>query len=35
VGTADGTPVQLTQLPLDDQGMPTPTSSQKWVWSLN
>jgi hypothetical protein len=31
--TADGTPVQLTPQPLDDNGnLLTPASSQQWVW---
>jgi ricin-type beta-trefoil lectin protein len=32
--TTDGTTVQLSVLPLDDQGTPIPTSSQKWAWSV-
>ena len=33
--TADGTTVSVTQVLLDSQGVPLPTPSQKWVWSLN
>lgn len=33
--TSDGTPVLLTPLNLDEIGMPLPTTTQRWVWSLD
>ena len=32
--TIDGTTVQLSQLEKSSEGIPRPTTSQKWVWSL-
>jgi len=34
-GTADGSEVQLTELKFDNDGIPIPTPSQKWVWTLD